>query len=360
MTDVAAPEIDQTRADAFGLRMAGVLNDASLALMLSVGHQVGLLDVLAELPPSASHEIAAAAGLQERYVREWLGALTVARVVEYDADAGTYRLPPEHAASLTRAAGPDNLAATMQYIPLLAGVEAQLAECFRSGGGVPYSGYTEFHRLMAEDSGAVHDAALVDSIVPLVDGLPQRLREGIDVADVGCGSGHAVNLLAREFPDSRFVGYDFSQEAIGAARLEAEAFGLTNARFEVRDVAVLDAEERFDLVTAFDAIHDQARPTQVLSGIARALRPGGVFLMVDVQASSHLEDNLDHLLGTFVYTASTMHCMTVSLSQDGEGLGTAWGEQKAQEMLAAAGFASVEVKHVEADIWNAYYIARRA
>jgi len=354
-----APVIDHARAEAFGGRMVGVLNDACMALMTSVGHQVGLFDTLAGLPPASSQQIADAASLQERYVREWLGAMTISGVVEYDPAARTYRLPPEHAASLTSAAGPDNLAGVTQFIPLLAGVEAPLIACFREGGGVPYSQYGRFHRLMAEDSAAVHDAALVEGIVPLVAGLADRLHAGVDVADVGCGSGHAINLLAAAYPASRFTGYDFSEDAIDVARREAQAMGLRNTTFELRDVTDLGEHDRFDLVTAFDAIHDQAHPAQVLTGIADALRSDGTFLMVDVQASSNLEDNLDHPLGTFVYTVSTMHCMTVSLALDGDGLGTVWGEQRAQRMLADAGFASVATAHVEADILNTYYVAHK-
>jgi SAM-dependent methyltransferase len=359
VTDMTETVLDTTRIEAFGARMGDILNHGVLTLLMSIGHQAGLFDTLAELPESTSHEIAGAAGLNERYVREWLGAMTVARVVEYDARRRTYWLPREHAAFLTRAAGPDNLAGATQFIALLAGVESRLVDCFRHGGGVPYSEFTEFHRLMAEDSGALFDAALLDSILPLVPGLPDRLAEGIDVADVGCGSGHAINLIAGAYPRSRCVGYDFSAEGIAAGHAEAAALGLANADFVVRDVSALGEYERFDLVTAFDAIHDQAHPRQVLAGIAAALRPGGVFLMVDIRASSNLEDNLDNPFGTFLYGVSTMHCMTVSLSLDGDGLGTVWGEQKARQMLTEAGFSSVEVTHVGADAFNAYYIARK-
>jgi SAM-dependent methyltransferase len=351
--------LDMTRVEAFGQQIGDVLNHATLALLMSIGHQVGLFDTLGELPAASSHEIAGAAGLQERYVREWLGGMTVARVVEYDVDQRTYWLPREHAMFLTRAAGPDNLAGAAQFIALLAGVESRVVDCFRRGGGVPYSEYTEFHRLMAEDSGAVFDAALIDAILPLVPELPERLRDGIDVADIGCGSGHAINLIAGAYPRSRCVGYDFSEEGIAAGRAEAAGLGLGNAEFVVRDVTDLREYERFDLVTAFDAIHDQAHPAQVLAGIAASLRPGGVFLMIDIQASSSLEDNLDNPFATFLYGVSTMHCMTVSLSLEGDGLGTVWGEQKARQMLADAGFTSVEVAHVEADAFNAYYIARK-
>ncbi|NEA35091.1 class I SAM-dependent methyltransferase [Streptomyces sp. SID13031] len=359
MTETLTPAFDQARADTFGQQMGGVLNNATLALLVSIGHQVGLYETLSQLPPATSHEIAGAANLQERYVREWLGAMTTARVVEYYAADRTYWLPPEHAASLTRAAGPGNLAGATQFIALLAGVEAHVVDCFRNGGGVPYAEYTEFHRLMAEDSGAVFDAALIDNILPLVPGLPKRLQSGIEVADVGCGSGHAVNLIAQAYPLSRCNGYDFSDEGIAAGREEAARLGLRNAEFAVRDVSDLGERDQFDLVTAFDSIHDQAHPAQVLAGIAASLRPGGVFLMVDIQASSNLEDNLENPMATFLYGISTMHCMTVSLSLDGDGLGTVWGRQKAEQMLTDAGFTSVEVTHVDADAFNAYYIATK-
>jgi SAM-dependent methyltransferase len=352
--------IEATATEQFAERMLGVLNDACLAVMASLGHRTGLFDAMAGQPPATSAEVAARARLQERYVREWLGAMTVGGVVSYDPETRCYQLPDAHAASLTRSAGPENLAGTMQFVSLLAGVEAEVSECFRVGGGVPYSAYGEFHRLMAEDSAAVHDAALVEAIIPLVPGLTERLTDGIDVADIGCGSGHAVNLLAAAFPASRFAGYDFAEEAIAAGRREAMSLGLTNVRFEVRDVASIDDTEAYDLITAFDAIHDQAKPAAVLAGIARALRSDGVFLMVDIRASSNLEENVEHPLGTFLYTASTMHCMTVSLALDGDGLGTAWGEQLAIEMLTAAGFGSVDISHVEADISNSYYVARKS
>jgi 2-polyprenyl-3-methyl-5-hydroxy-6-metoxy-1,4-benzoquinol methylase len=348
--------MDQARADAFAERMLGVVNDAAIALMMSVGHRTGLFDVMAGLPRSTSQEIASAADLDERYVREWLAAMVVGRIVEHDPEHEMYRLPPEHAAWLTRAATPDNIAVAAQFVPVLASVEERIVECFKHGGGVPYSAFERFHEVMAEDSGQTVVAALTDHILPLVPGLTERLEAGVDVLDVGCGSGRAMNLLARTFPESRFVGYDFSQEAIARARAER---GATNVRFEVRDVAILDEKERYDLITTFDAIHDQAKPAAVLKGIAEALRADGVYLMQDIAGSSHLHNNMDHPLGPFLYAVSTMHCMTVSLAQGGEGLGTMWGEEKALEMLEEAGFAEVEVKQLPHDFQNSYYIARK-
>jgi 2-polyprenyl-3-methyl-5-hydroxy-6-metoxy-1,4-benzoquinol methylase len=178
------------------------------------------------------------------------------------------------------------------------------------------------------------------------------------VLDVGSGSGRALNLMARTFPNSRFTGYDISEEAI--ARAEAEAQGLTNVRFEIKDAATLDEKERYDLITTFDAIHDQAKPAAVLEGIARALKPDGVYLMQDIAGSSHVHDNMEHPLGPLLYTISTMHCLTVSLSQGGDGLGTMWGEEKAREMLREAGFAKVEVKQLPHDFANSYYVVTKS
>jgi 2-polyprenyl-3-methyl-5-hydroxy-6-metoxy-1,4-benzoquinol methylase len=258
---------------------------------------------------------------------------------------------------LTRAAGPDNLALVSQIIPLLSEVEQKVIGCFREGGGLPYSEFPRFHTMMAEMSGVVFDSALVDVVLPLVDGLVERLRTGADVADFGCGSGHAINLMARAFPASRFTGIDFSDEAIAAGIREAARIGLTNATFESHNLAELDKAEAYDVITVFDAIHDQGQPARVLENIHRALRPGGVLLMADIKASSRLEDNIGVPMSTYLYATSLMHCMTVSLAVGGAGLGAAWGTQLATSMLADAGFDNVRVAEVDSDPINSYYIA---
>ena len=352
-------KIDQAKAEAFAERMLDVLNSGAIALMTSIGHRTGLFDTMANMPPSTSEQIADAATLNERYVREWLAAMVVGKIIEYDPEDETYYLPQEHAAFLTRAASPDNIAVTTQFIAGAGLVEDGIVESFKSGGGVPYSAFPRFHEVMAEDSGQTVVAALIDYILPLVPGLTGRLEEGIDVLDVGCGSGRALNLMVRTFPDSRFVGYDFSEEAIARAHSEAEEHSTPNVRFEVKDAAALDERERYDLITTFDAVHDQAKPARVLKGIHDALRPDGVYLMQDIAGSSHLHNNMDHPVGPFLYTISTVHCMTVSLAQGGDGLGTMWGEEKAREMLKEAGFTTVEVKQLPHDIFNNYFIVRK-
>jgi SAM-dependent methyltransferase len=349
-------EPDTTHTQSFAERALGIVNGGCLSLMLSVGHRTGLFDTLATLEPARSDRIATAAGLDERYVREWLGAMVTGRIVEYDPSTQTYWLPREHAAALTRAAGPDNLAELAQIVAMLGQVESAIVDVFRTGGGVHYSAFERFHTLMAESSQTTLEATLLTRTLPLVPGLVDRLEAGIDVLDVGCGHGVAILMMAKQFPRSRFVGLDVAAEAISAARTRGA--DLTNARFLVQDATTLSAPGSFDFITAFDAIHDQAAPRRVLRTIREALRPEGVFLMVDIAASSHLERNLDNPLAPFLFTVSTMHCMTVSLAQGGEGLGACWGEEKARELLVEAGFTSVDVSRVDGDPANGYYVCR--
>jgi 2-polyprenyl-3-methyl-5-hydroxy-6-metoxy-1,4-benzoquinol methylase len=337
--------------------MVETLNHAGLALMTSIGHRTGLFDSMSRLPSATSERIAAEAGLNERYVREWLGAMVTGGVVEYRAQDGTYRLPPEHVAWLTRESSPKNVATAMQWVAVLGHVEGHVVEAFRHGRGVPYAAYHRFHEVMAEESAQTVVAALSEHILPLVPGLVERLAGGIDVLDVGCGSGRAVNELAARFLRSRFTGCDAAEEGVAAANAEATRRGLTNARFERKDAAQLGASAAYDLITAFDSIHDQARPDAVLRNIALALRPDGTFLMQDISGSGHLETDLEHPFGPFLYTVSCMHCMSVSLACGGPGLGAMWGKEKALEMLREAGFRRVRVESLPHDPLNYFYIA---
>jgi 2-polyprenyl-3-methyl-5-hydroxy-6-metoxy-1,4-benzoquinol methylase len=357
-------DINTQNAEEFSGKLVDMLNHGALAVMLSIGHRTGLLDTMSELPPANSEEIANAAGLEERYVREWLGAMATGGIVEVHANGGEPRftLPAEHAAALTRAAGVDNIGVFTQYIGLLGGVEDDVLECFKNGGGVPYSEYSRFHEVMAEDSGQSVLSSLFDAILPLVPGLMEKLEQGIEVLDIGCGMGRAVNLMAETFPSSRFSGYDLSEQAITAARAGAVEHATGNVHFEVRDLTTFDTdapERQFDLITSFDAIHDQARPDRVLAGIYKALRSDGVYLMQDISASSEVQNNLEHPVAPFLYTVSTMHCMTVSLAQGGMGLGTMWGREKAQEMLRAAGFTQISIHNLSHDFQNDYYVVRK-
>lgn len=353
---------DSEKAKAFGDKFVSALNNGALCLMASIGHRTGLFDVMSELGPAASEQIATRAGLNERYVREWLGAMVTAGVVEVDPPTSRFALPAEHAAFLTRAAAADNVAVFAQYIGLLGNVEDDIVGCFRNGGGVPYENYPRFHEVMAEDSGQSVLSSLDSHIIPLVSGLSERLAAGIRVLDVGCGHGRVMNQLAERYPASKFTGLDLSQDAIEVARSEAVSRDLDNIEFRVADLSDFDemAEpEAFDFITTFDAVHDQAKPLNVLKGVFRTLKPDGIYLMQDIKGSSHVHKNLDHPLGTLLYTISCMHCMTVSLAQDGEGLGAMWGEEKTREYLERAGFRSIETHELDHDIQNNWYVVRK-
>ncbi len=352
---------DPDQLDACGEKYVQMLNQSAAVLMISIGYRTGLFETMRYLPPSPPDKIAQAAGLDERYVREWLGALTVAGVVTCDDSGAHYQLDPNWSPLMTDQPGAETLAHLAQYVPMLALVEDRIIDCFRDGGGVPYSAYLRFHELMEQDSGQTVVAALEEHILPLVPEIIPSLKKGIRVLDVGCGRGRALHTLAATYPKSSFVGYDIGAEAIDYAMDRARETGLKNVTFEARDLTDFHEtapENEFDFVTAFDAVHDQARPDHLLAGIRRALRPDGVFLMQDIGASSNVAENRNHPLGTLLYSLSCMHCMTVSLAQGGLGVGAMWGEAQAREFLAKAGFAPVERHTCEHDIQNYYYVAR--
>lgn len=351
-------EFDAKKSEQFTDQLLAHFNGAALSLMISLGHRSGLFDSMSRNGGGTAAEVAKAARLNERYVREWLDAMTTGGIVEYDSTTARYELPREHAAWLTRDAAPDNLAVMAQYFPIMGAVEDELLEAFENGGGVPYESYGRFHEVMAEDSGQTVLPVLFDHILPLVPGILDKLEAGIDVLDVGCGRGRALLMMAERYPKSRFTGYDLSDSALEWARGQAAEKGLTNIRFEARDLSNFEEGPNYDLITAFDAIHDQAKPANVLKGIRGALRKGGVFLMQDIAGSSHVHKNMDKPIAPLLYTISCMHCMTVSLAQGGDGLGAMWGEERAEKMLKEAGFGSVEIKPLEHDIQNTYYVNR--
>lgn len=351
------PAFDQVKAQAFAGKMLGALNNAALVLMSSIGHRIGLFAHLAKTSPVTVSSLARTAGLAERYVREWLAVMTTSGVVTYDANSATYALPPEHAAFVTYG-GPVNIAVNTQFLAVTAGVEDEMVARFRDGKGTHYHHYGRFHEVMAEASNQSIVTKLLDHVLPLVPGLRQRLEKGIDVLDVGCGAGRALLLLAKHFPCSRFVGLDFCADAFGAAVETARAEGLANLSFSACDISGIDAFGFYDQILAFDAIHDQKDPARVLKTIRNSLRTGGAFLMIDIGGSSHLEKNVAHPLGSFLYMMSCTHCTPVSLGQGGPGLGAMWGVEQAATMLSAAGFSDVQMSRLPHDIVNAYFVAR--
>lgn len=350
-------QLDIVRAKAFAGRLFGLYTGGILSLMVEIGYRTGLFESAAK-GPATSEELAERAGLDERYVREWLGAMTTGGVFEYDAGTQKYTLPAEHAVCLAGRTG-FNMAPISQMLSHMGRHVHKIAHAFEHGGGVSYAEFgPEFTGLLDRMGRYGYEQSLIPSYLPVAKGLPQRLRQGIKVADAGCGTGHCVNIMAREYPDSTFAGYDIGEDAIANARAEAAEMGLGNARFEVMDVAKMPPEPKFDLITAFDTIHDQAAPATVLQRIHDALAPDGVFFMVDIKAASDLGSNMGNRMAPLLYGMSVLHCLTVSLAAGGAGLGAVWGEQLARRMLADAGFSNVSV-HDSPSPMNSIYVCRK-
>jgi SAM-dependent methyltransferase len=320
------------RSTGFSQSMRVVLNHAMLALAVSLGRRTGLFETMARLPPATGERIAGAAGLDERYVREWLAAMVTGRIVDYDRARGTYRLPAEHAAVLTEGAGSADMALAMQSVPALARVEAQVADCFRSGAGLPVDRFQEWRSLRAEEIARNQQALLIDDVLPLVPGLVERLRAGVDVFEVGC-AGRAGDLMRQAFPASRLVAGDVS--------------------------SLEPTSEAFDLVTAFDLMHEHPQPARLLAAVQAGLRPGGTFLCMEMAGSSDLADNIDHPLGPLVYTISTLYSLPVSRAAGGLGPGVMWGEEEARRMIASAGLRDVVARRIDNDAAHVYYVATK-
>ncbi len=351
--------IDQSKSDQFAEQMVSHLNSAAITAMCSIGYRTGIFDIMGEKNPATSLEIADKAKLNERYVREWLGAMVTGKIIHYDPDTKTYVLPQEHAAWLTRKNSPNNIAVTTQWLHVISSVEDRIVECFQKGGGLSYDEYNRFHDVMADESRQTVVIPLIDRLLPLVDGIKEKLEAGITVLDVGCGSGGALITLAEAFPKSSFTGYDFSSDAVKVAKDNIDQNGLRNIDFLVKDASAFDDQEKFDLIFTFDSVHDQAKPDKMLKNIYNALKLGGTYFCQDIAGSSYVHNNVDLPLAPFMYTISCTHCMSVSLAQDGAGLGAMWGKELACEMMKDAGFSSVDVKELEHDMINYYYIVKK-
>jgi SAM-dependent methyltransferase len=213
--------------------------------------------------------------------------------------------------------------------------------------------------MMAEDSDQTVLAGLFETILPLVPSLVEKLDRGMDVLDAGCGRGRALQAMAARFPQSRFTGYDLCEDAILDASRSASAAGLANASFTVCDLRDWNEEAEYDLVTTFDAVHDQKDPQDFLRRLHRALRPGGTYLMQDIGGSARLENNMDFPMASFLYAVSCCHCTPISIGQGGAGLGTMWGWETAEEMLRNAGFQRAERHVLPHDPMNIWFVAER-
>jgi hypothetical protein len=391
----------QQQQQDFSSRMVDILNHGALNVAIGLGYKVGLFEALdkadepmtakklaAEANRSVSNSNGNGGGLNERVVREWLGIVVSGDIVEIHTTTATddddktdkdgdkaeeeerFSLPNHRGQFLCRRGGADNLAVYCQEIPLLVNcVYPEVAESFHKGQGIPYSKYPPFQSFMGELADKKHCDTLIQTFLPSIDdgSMVERLTTttsggGMRVLDVGCGEGLALTLMAKEYPNSEFVGIDLDEAAIATAK--AAAKDLPNLDFVVLDATKIQDREgfaaSFDYVLAFDAIHDLCEPESVLKGIYDALKPnGGVFSMIDIKADSCIHDNKDHPMGPLLYTVSLMHCMQVAMVNDGRGLGMMWGRQTATQMLRRANFRNIRELEIPGDGFNLHYMAEK-
>ncbi|XP_078604546.1 S-adenosylmethionine-dependent methyltransferase Rv2258c-like isoform X2 [Branchiostoma floridae x Branchiostoma japonicum] len=357
---------DQSTAETteqFALRLTTTVSSGFVTLAVAMGVRTGLFVKLGEQDgPRTSAQIAEAAGMKERYVREWLAIMVTARIVEYDKEQRTYFLPPHRRAVLQPHAG-KNVAHMPEFMRLLAGVATDVTDCFKLDGpeGVPYSAYHGLQAWLANMRKQEMENNLVDYFVPTIPGLKERLESGIRVHDAGCGRGIPTLILAQHFPNSTFVATDLDSEPVQWAAAESNRLGLVNTTFQVQDLVKLPADwsDSFDYVLAWDAIHDQADPEGVLREIYRTLKPKGLFSMVDMRGHTELAENLDNPAAPMLYGASLLHCMPVSLYFGGRGLGNMWGQELAVSMLQEAQFTNILVLDVPNIHANLHFLCQK-
>lgn len=331
--------MDKAKRERFVKQVMDYVTGASLTGMIYIGDRVGLFKALAGAGPLSVTETARKAGLQERYVREWLSAMAAAGVVTYDADSERFTFPEEHAAILADENSPSFLGGFFQTAPAMLTVAPRVADAFAKGGGVPFSDYGgDLVAGIDRSNRAQFQYHLVKRWLPTIPEVIARLETGARVADVGCGSGYPSILMAQAFPRSRFYGFDVSEESLERARADARNKGVAErVEFQRVSATALPETPKFDFITSFDAIHDMVDPRGAVRAIRRALANDGTYMMMEVKGGETLTENLNPL-GALMYSMSTLHCLTVSLAHGGEGIGTLMGERKARELAEEAGF----------------------
>lgn len=352
------PDADPAAVQAFGERAFGDVAATSTVVLAALGDRLGLFTALATHGPATSAELAARTGTVERYVREWANGLIAAEYLERDGDRIV--LPAAHVPTLATEYGPMFFGgAYEEFIGALQRYH-QVAEAFRHGGGVPSSDLHEdvWHGLERFTAGW-HDNLLVQQWIPLLPAVQDRLRAGVRVADVGCGRGRALIRLATAFPACTFVGYDEYPPNIDRARQAAADAGVADrVSFAVADVST-GLPEKFDVITAFDVIHDTVDPEAVLRSVHDALQPDGTFVALDINCADDQAANVGPI-AALLYGMSVLYCMTVSLAHDGAGLGTlGLPPGKLRELAARAGFTDVRQAELD-DPFNNLYELRRA
>ena len=350
----AKPELNWDRVKKFSAQVSNDIGAAMLGAMSYIGDRLGIFKSLAEGAPLSSVELAEKTGLDERYLREWLGAMTAAEYLNYDPASKRYSMPAENAMILAREESPFFMGGFIQGIIPNLSVTPKVLEAFRTGKGVRQSEYPpETFESMERSTANMYRNQLVKHWLPAMPHVVKALEEGGSALDVGCGSGRCAITLAQTFPKAKIFGYDAHPGSLERARNNARAAGLgERISFEVVDCTRLPAA-KFDFISTFDVVHDSIDPVGLLRSIRAGLRPGGTYLMVEVNVSARLEDNIS-AMGRMMYSMSTLYCMSVSLGGGGAGIGACMGEEKARELAKTAGFSSFERLPVK-DLFSVLY-----
>ena len=340
--------MDENRATEFTGRVLADTAAAATIVLAALGDRMGLFKDLAAHGPATSGELAGRTGLSERYVREWLGGMFAAGYLTYDDTQRRYALPAEHVPTLATEPGPAFFGGVHQE--LIGAIQRyhQVAEAFRTGGGVrPADLHPDVWAGTSRFTAQWHQNTLVQQWLPLVPDTTARLRAGARVADVGCGTGQALIALARAFPAITGTGYDTHPPVIEQARQAAAHAGVADRiSYQVLDAAA-GLPESFDVITTFDMVHDAIDPLGLLRSIHDALRSGGRYLCLEINCSDQAADNTGPI-ATLLYGFSVLYCMTTSLADGGEGLGTLGLPAPVLRQLAGkAGF--THVRQVEMD-----------
>jgi SAM-dependent methyltransferase len=351
------PTIDQSKQEAFVQKVFEDTSAAMTTLLASIGDRLGLFKDLAANGPGTSAEVAKRTGTNERYIREWLGGMTAAGYVDYDAPTGHFSLPAEHTAALAAEGGPFFFGGVYDMIPALVAVVNQVTEAFRKGGGVRQGDYpSAMWDGLERFSAGWFNNLLLQQWIPAMPAVQSKLQRGVHVADVGCGRGRALIKLAQAFPACRYFGYDISGSAVDEATARAKEAGVQGrVIFQQVDVSS-ELPGEYDVITTFDVIHDTVDPLAVLRVLRRALVPDGIYVCLDINCSEKLEENIGPL-GAMFHGFSVLYCMTTSLACGGMGLGTlGFHERKVQQMCSEAGFHSVRKVPLENPYNNLYEI----
>ena len=326
---------DMDKLNEFLGKAVGDLGAAISAVLISIGDELGYYKALAKKSLSPE-ELAQQTGTNERYAREWLNNQAAGGYVQYDAASGKYGLSEEQALCLADPAGPVDLPGAYLIVQDLFHVRERALENFRSGQGMEWG---EHHRCLFHGTErffrAGYNVNLLSGWLPALDGVTQKLERGGRAADVGCGHGASTILLAKAYPNSQFIGYDYHAPSIETARQRAKEAGADNAHFEIAD-ATSYAGRDFDLIAFFDCLHDMGDPVGAARHARQSLKPDGNCMIVEPFAGDHVEDNLNPV-GRVFYGASSLICVPVSLARKGPALGAQAGEARLREIVVGGG-----------------------